>query len=97
MLRREASQRKGEVKPNLFAIELTNLTRDAIIAMFLICGMPCALGAWPQTVKGYKRKEGMKTLILLPFKILWFLIKLPFKILKFILGGISFESTSIHK
>ena len=39
----------------------------------------------------------MKTLILLPFKILWFLIKLPFKILKFILGGISFESTSIHK
>ena len=26
----------------------------------------------------------MKTILLLPFKILWFLIKLPFKILKFI-------------
>ena len=39
----------------------------------------------------------MKTLILLPFKILWFLIKLPFKILKFIFSGVRFESTSIHK
>lgn len=29
----------------------------------------------------------MKTLLLLPFKILWFLIKLPFKILGFIFSG----------
>lgn len=29
----------------------------------------------------------MKTLLLLPFKIIWFLIKLPFKILGFIFSG----------
>ena len=29
----------------------------------------------------------MKTLLILPFKILWFLIKLPFKILGFIFSG----------
>lgn len=51
----------------------------------------------PPTLKGNPRKEDMKTLILLPFKILWFLIKLPFKILKFIFSGVRFESTSIHK
>ena len=34
----------------------------------------------------------MKTLLLLPFKILWFLIKLPFKILGFIFGGASVKS-----
>ncbi len=58
--------------------------------------MPRALGVLPPTNKGNERKT-MKTLILLPFKILWFLIKLPFKILKFIFGGIRFESSSIHK
>ena len=41
--------------------------------------------------KGHGEKE-MKTLLLLPFKILWFLIKLPFKILKVIFGGASIKS-----
>lgn len=37
---------------------------------------------------GKTRSKGkMKTLLLLPFKILWFLIKLPFKILGFIFSG----------
>lgn len=43
-----------------------------------------------------KRKSKMKTLLLLPFKILWFLIKLPFKILKFIFGGVRFESSNLR-
>ena len=34
----------------------------------------------------------MKTLLLLPFKILWFLIKLPFKILGLIFSGASAKS-----
>ncbi len=34
----------------------------------------------------------MKTLLLLPFKILWFIIKLPFKILKAIFSGASVKS-----
>ena len=37
----------------------------------------------------------MKTLLLLPFKILWFLIKLPFKILGFIFGGASVKSSGM--
>ena len=37
----------------------------------------------------------MKTLLLLPFKILWFLIKLPFKILGFIFSGASVKSGGI--
>ena len=39
-----------------------------------------------------KRKKKVKTLLLLPFKILWFLIKLPFKILKVIFSGASVKS-----
>ena len=35
----------------------------------------------------------MKTLLLLPFKILWFLIKLPFKILGFILKNLRFGNS----
>ena len=38
----------------------------------------------------------MKTLLLLPFKILWFLIKLPFKILKLIFGGASIKASGIN-
>ena len=37
----------------------------------------------------------MKTILLLPFKILWFLIKLPFKILKFIFSGATVKSSGI--
>ena len=37
----------------------------------------------------------MKTLLLLPFKILWFLIKLPFKILGAIFGGATVKSSGI--
>ena len=37
----------------------------------------------------------MKTLLLLPFKILWFLIKLPFKILGAIFGGATVKSGGI--
>ena len=37
----------------------------------------------------------MKTLLLLPFKILWFLIKLPFKILGFIFSGAKITSSGI--
>ena len=37
----------------------------------------------------------MKTLLLLPFKILWFLIKLPFKILKFIFSGATVKSSGM--
>ena len=37
----------------------------------------------------------MKTLLLLPFKIVWFLIKLPFKILGLIFGGASVKSSGI--
>ena len=34
----------------------------------------------------------MKTILLLPFKILWFLIKLPFKILKFVFSNATVKS-----
>jgi len=37
----------------------------------------------------------MKKLLLLPFKILWFLIKLPFKILGCIFGGASVKSSGM--
>ena len=37
----------------------------------------------------------MKTLLILPFKILWFLIKLPFKILGFIFSGAKITSSGI--
>ena len=37
----------------------------------------------------------MKTLLLLPFKILWFLIKLPFKLLKLIFSGASVKSDGL--
>ncbi len=37
----------------------------------------------------------MKTLLLLPFKILWFLIKLPFKILGFIFSGAKITPSGI--
>ena len=37
----------------------------------------------------------MKTILLLPFKILWFLIKLPFKILGFIFSGASVKSSGL--
>lgn len=37
----------------------------------------------------------MKTLLLLPFKILWFLIKLPFKILKLIFSGASVKGSGL--
>lgn len=37
----------------------------------------------------------MKWLLLLPFKILWFLVKLPFKILKVIFGGASVKSDGL--
>ena len=37
----------------------------------------------------------MKKLLLLPFKILWFLIKLPFKILGLIFGGVSVKSSGL--
>ena len=49
-----------------------------------------------QTVVGKERSK-MKTLLLLPFKILWFLIKLPFKILKFLFSGATVKSTSLFK
>ena len=38
----------------------------------------------------------MKTILLLPFKILWFLIKLPFKILGLIFGGASIKASGIN-
>lgn len=37
----------------------------------------------------------MKFILLLPFKILWFLIKLPFKIIGFIFGGAKVSSGGI--
>ena len=37
----------------------------------------------------------MKFILLLPFKIIWFLIKLPFKIIGLIFGGASCKSSSI--
>ena len=39
----------------------------------------------------------MKTLLLLPLKILWFIIKLPFKILKAIFSGASVKSDGMFK
>ena len=41
--------------------------------------------------QGHGEKD-MKTLLLLPLKILWFIIKLPFKILKAIFSGASVKS-----
>ena len=37
----------------------------------------------------------MKFILLLPFKILWFLIKLPFKIIGLIFGGASCKSSGM--
>ena len=38
----------------------------------------------------------MKTILLLPFKILWFLIKLPFKVLGFIFSGAKITPSGLN-
>ena len=57
--------------------------------------MHCALNVFPKSVQGHIRNKIMKTILLLPFKILWFLIKLPFKILKFIFSGATVKSSGM--
>ena len=57
-------------------------------------GRDCALFLFRKLNRAEERKRKMKTILLFPPKVIWFLIKLPFKILGFMFKHSSVETSN---